>query len=288
MHKNLKKGIYLVVFLMVITLVFSCNDDTSDSDVDFSSHNTNYSIMVRNHTGERLVAFKGELLANRLVGGIPAHTDNHGLPNNPTLFDKSEGFPLIILTEAQYKSNINNLTSQRNTPFTRVYVYYNKGGDNSAVYELSDKLGGSNMLTVVNNSTSINVELRVGGVAGQTLGFAPSGILETVFRVQDGNYNVFPVIRRYNAVRDVVETVYPKMTNGDPWFQVLSFGEGTTTHSLFLKDLLKGFTLTSGAAWVYIDNQTTAGGIRFLEGSNVRTSPTGLTAVMNGNPQVRR
>ena len=61
--KNLKKikentG-FFVVFLtfFAVILLFSCDMDTDGRDVDFSSHNTNYSILVRNNTGERLVAF---------------------------------------------------------------------------------------------------------------------------------------------------------------------------------------------------------------------------------------
>ncbi|MDR2501541.1 MAG: hypothetical protein LBD37_10785 [Treponema sp.] len=42
------------------------------SGVDFTSHNTDYSILARNNTNERLAAFKGGLLADRLAGGIPA------------------------------------------------------------------------------------------------------------------------------------------------------------------------------------------------------------------------
>jgi hypothetical protein len=91
--------------------------------VDFS-HNTDYSILVRNNTGERLVAFKGDLLADRLIGGIPAHAQNHGMPGKPALFDKTEDFLLILLTEAQYRANKDNLQSQKNAPFTRVYVFY--------------------------------------------------------------------------------------------------------------------------------------------------------------------
>ncbi|MDR2552522.1 MAG: hypothetical protein LBD31_05085 [Treponema sp.] len=112
-----------------------------NDEVDFTSRNTGYSILVRNNTGENLVAFKGDLEAGKLVGGIPAHAQNHGLPGNPALFDKTEDFPLILLTKAQYEAHKGNLQSQRHTPFTRVYVFYNKNGDNTAVYELAAGLG---------------------------------------------------------------------------------------------------------------------------------------------------
>jgi len=281
--KKIKRNAMFAFVLAAAILLFSCGEDPTpkDGDLDFSSHNTDYSILVRNGTGERLVAFKGELKAEALIGGIPAHANNHGLPKNLTLFDKTEDFPLIILTEKQYKDNKSNLISQRNTPFTRVYVFYNKSGDNTSVYEIADGLGGDNKLEIINASNSINVELRLNGVAGETIGYAPAGILNTTLRLQDGNYNIFPVFKRYNKTRDVVETVYPKGTGSNyAWFRSYSFGEGTDQASMNLKELLQATTFTSGAAWVVINNQT-PGGIRFLEGSNVRKTASGLENIMN-------
>jgi hypothetical protein len=248
-------------------------------DIDFTSHNTDYSILVRNNTGESLVAFKGELRADRLIGGIPAHAQNHGLPNTPALFDKTEDFPMILLTENQYNANISNLSSQKNTPFTRVYVFYNKSGDNTTVYEIAGGLGGTNALHIINTSTSMNIELRLGGVAGETIGYAPAGILDTTLRLNDGNYNVFPVFKRYNSIRDVVETVYPKASTGDPWFRSVSFGEGTLDYTMNLKTLLQGLTMTSGAAWVFVSNQSETG-IRFVEGGTVHKTASGLENIM--------
>jgi hypothetical protein len=290
---KLKKLMKFAPVLTAVILLFSCGDaagrggDPSTGGApDFTSHNTDYSILVRNNTNERLVAFKNELRAEALVGGIPAHAQNHGMPKNLTLFDKTEDFPLIILTEAQYNANKSNLTSQRNTPFTRVYVFYNKSGDNTTVYEIAEGLGGTNSLEIVNASNSINVELRVNGVAGETLGYAPAGILNTTLKLQDGNFNIFPVFKRYNKTRDVVETVYPKGTGSNyAWFQSYSFGEGTTSATMNLKTLLQSTTFTSGAAWVYINNQTTSGGIRFMEGTNVRRTASGLENIMSGAPK---
>jgi hypothetical protein len=167
-----------------------------------------------------------------------------------------------------------------------VYVFFNKSGDNTLVYEIAAGLGGSNEFKIINASNSINVELRLNGAAGETIGYAPAGILETTLRLQDGNYNIFPVFKRYNTFRDVVETVYPQGTgSGYAWFQSFSFGEGTTTATMNLKTLLQGINFVSGAAWVYVNNQTTSGGIRFVEGSNVKATASGLTNIMSGNPR---
>ena len=289
-----KRTAIVASVLTAAILLFSC-DLSGDSDsskksnpsgVDFSSHNTNYSILVRNNTGERLVAFKGDLGADTLIGGIPARAQNHGLPKDPALFDKTEDFPMILITVAQYNANKDNLSSLRNIPFTRVYVFFNKSGDNTAVYEIAEGLGGPNEFNIINASNSINVELRLGGVAGETLGYAPAGILNTTLRLQDGNYNIFPVFKRYNTFRDVVETVYPKGTGSNyAWFQSYSFGEGDTSHTMNLKELLLTTVFTSGTAWVVVNNQTTSGGIRFTEGTKVYTTASGLENIMSGNPR---
>jgi len=285
--KNMKQTVAFISVLLALTTVFSCNtDDGTGSGPDFTSHNTDYSILVRNNTNERLVAFMGDLTADKLIGGVPAHATNHGLPKSPTLFDVTKDFPMIVLTEKQYNDKKDNLISQKNTPFTRVYVFYNKSGDNTSVYEIAEGLGGTNRFEIINASNSINVELRVNGVAGETLGYAPAGILNTTLYLQDGNYNVFPVFKRYNRTRDVVETVYPKGIGSNyAWFQSYSFGEGTDSATMNLKTLLQSTVFTSGAAWVYVNNQTTSGGIRFMEGTNVHRTASGLENIMSGNPK---
>ena len=53
----------LISVIAAAILLFACPDPTPEptptDTVDFTSHNTDYSILVRNNTGERLVAFKG-------------------------------------------------------------------------------------------------------------------------------------------------------------------------------------------------------------------------------------
>jgi len=298
MHKKekiMKKMHYFTALVTVVFLLFSCNPsekeeeipEEKETEVDFTSHNTGYSVLVRNYTSERLVAFKGDLLPEKLIGGIPAHaTGGHGLPKDPALFDKTEDFPMILLTEAQYNANKGNLSSQKNSPFTRVYVFFNNSGDNTLVYDIAEGLGGNNSLKIINASNSINVELRVNGVAGETLGYAPAGILETTLKLQDGNYNIFPVFKRYNKFRDVVETTYPQGAGTNyAYFMAYSFGEGFTEATMNLKSILSTIKLTSGTAWVVINNNTTSGGIRFVEGTFVYSTASGLTNIMSGSPR---
>jgi hypothetical protein len=287
----MKKFIRCVFLIAVMILLFSCSDTgdnqgIDDFGVDFKNYyNDEYSILVLNNTGERLVAFKGDLLPEKLIGGIPPGSNYHGFRNDPALFDKTEDFPMILLTAAQYKANKDDLKSLKNDPFTRVYAFFNMRGSNTTVYEIANGLGGNNEFKIINYSTSINVELRLGGTAGQTIGYAPAGILETVLMMQDGDYSIFPVFKRYNALRDVVETVYPRGIGSNyAWFEGYSFGEGRTTATMNLKELLQNTTFVLGAAWVQVDNQTGSAGIRFVEGTSLRTTASGLEYIMPGYP----
>jgi hypothetical protein len=282
--------------IALLTMVFfaaSCDtltgggseNENGNGSVDFSHHQTDYSIKVRNNTGERLVAFKGDLDNAFLIGGIPAHAPNHGLPLNTTLFNDTEDFPMILLTEAQYKAHKNSLQTQKNSPFTRVYVFYNKNGDNSAHYEIAEGLGGDNKLIVIVPKENINVELRIGGVAGETIGYAPKGMLSTNLMLENGDYDIFPVFVRYNKTRDVVERVYPKNSAGTyNWFYPITFDGSNSPQTLPLGDLLKNLRMSSGAAWVVVDNQTTSGAIRFYEGNKPRITPSGFQGISNGTP----
>ena len=278
----MKRTVLFLLLIMAVFLLFSCDlgNEDNEFEVDFGSHNTNYSILVRNNTGERLVAFKGDLGIDTLIGGIPAHAQNHGLPNNPALFDKTEGFPLILLTEAQYNANKNNLISQRNIPFTRVFVFFNRSGENTTVFRISAGLGGRNEFRIINSSNSINVEIRSGGTNGETIGFAPAGMLTTTLWMDDGDYDIFPVFVRYNAVRDVVEEVFPQGSASNyAWYRSYSFDGGPAV-IMNLRDLLSTVSFSSGAAWVVVNNQS-EGGVQFFAGTQNYITPSGVRNIMS-------
>jgi hypothetical protein len=52
-----------------------------------------------------------------------------------------------------------------------------------------------------------------------------------------------------------------------------------------LKTLLQSINFTLGASWIYVDNQTTSGGIQFVEGTKVWTTVSGLSNIMSGTPR---
>jgi hypothetical protein len=257
---------FVLILLAAVLLLGACTSttvtpsppmETSSQRVDFTSHDTDYSILVRNNSSERLVAFKNELKDDTLIGGIPARAPKHGLPLNLSLFDKTEDFALILITEAQYNAYKGNFSPLKYATFTQIYAFFNKDGTHTAVYEIAAALGGNNKLNIINASTNINIELHLGSPTGSTLGYAPAGMLETTFRMRDGNYQIFPVFKRYNIYRGIMDTVYPKEGGSDnAWSQSFSFGGGTTRVAINLMPLLQSTNFPSGVAWVIVDNQT--------------------------------
>jgi len=274
-----------VLAVMLIAMLFgACDlgkdeDTRENSDVNWTSIDTNPAIKVRNNTSEALVAFKGELLKEYILGGIPANAKNHGFAKGGLLGSKSEDFPMILIKEADYNANKSNLKILQDKPFTRIYVFYNGQGENTNIYDISDRLGGDFKL-VVQNPTKYNVELRLGGVNGETIGYAPGGMLATTLYVTEGDFNIFPVFKRYNAVRDILETLYPQADNGYSWFKPLGFdaSAGIKEKTFSITDAVTALNAKSalGAAWLAIDNQT-SGAVHLIIGDSVVRSATGVS-----------
>ena len=286
--KNKQQRTMMFPFILVAAiLLFSCDlsgDDSgssggNSSGVDFGSHSS-YSIRVKNNSGQRLIAFKGELQADRLIGGI--HTGGpYGLSRD--LFGlNSEGFALILITEKQYNDNKSNLKSLEDTPFTRIYAFYNASSPNESIYEISGRLGG-NCSIQIQNLSPLDVELRLNGVYGETLGFARSGMLNTKLYVNPDDYLIFPVFIKYNAVRNELITVYPKGVNDIPWYTQQQLGEdGITSISLDVTQILQDKSYSTGAAWLIIENQATDTGVQLQRGGVVQLTPMGISTISNG------
>lgn len=220
----MKKLSRLAVILLAMMLTFSiigCDEDKGDegdgnngtSDIDYTNYLSSYSIKVKNDTNIKLVAFKGAPSTSSLISGIPIGGGEHGLKKDSTLFATTGDFVLFLVTEADYLVNKNNLSSLANKPFTRIYAYFNTNSTNNLTYTISGVLGGNKRI-VLQNSTSYNVELRKDGVQGELIGYAGQGTLNTTFNVEAGDYDIFPVFRKFNSGRGEIITVYPKYQGG--------------------------------------------------------------------------
>jgi len=290
----MKRRLLLALVMISAVLLFSCDeldnligqeddDSGANSGVDFSGNPSNYSIRVTNSTPERLVAFKNELNENTLIGGIPARETAHGLKKDPALFgSKTESFILILITEKQYTDNKTNLKNLDQTPFTRLFAFFNANGTNETIYEISNRLGG-NCTIEIQNMSPLDVELRLNEKTGETLGFARSESLRTQLYVIPGDYMIFPVFKKYNALKDEVITVYPRDANGFPWYTQRQLGADNQYElSLDVTKVLQDIEFSTGTAWLIIDNQATDTGIQLQRGDIVQRTSTGISTINNG------
>ncbi len=191
--------------------------------VSFSNNASDYSIKVRNNTQKKLIAFKGSPREENLISGIPASATNFGLKNVTSLFGTTScDFILFIVTEEDYNAHKSALNDLDNSAFTKFYAYYNSNSsDNNFVYEISRYMGGSCSITVNNANSAYNVELRRNGVNGETIGYAGYGTVNTTFRVEPGEYYIFPVFRKYDNNIGEIVTVFPKKSSGKAVVEVL-------------------------------------------------------------------
>jgi len=270
-----------------------CQDNPNDgggeeegSVVDFTNHLSGFSVKVQNNTNKKLVVFKNSPNASYLIGGIPGSGSNeHGLPKPSGLFTATGDFVLFIVTEEDYIENKDNLSVLANRPFTRVYAYYNANAENYIVYPISSVLGGTSKITL-NNNTGFNVELRTDGVHGPVLGYAAQGSYNTTFNVDQGDYMVFPVFRKYNAARGEIITVYPKYTSGlgagKAKFTTFSLNANRTEEIIDASDFIgSNLELKTGSAYLVITNNHNTG-LEFLNGGQPILTSTGSRFINRG------
>jgi len=282
MKQFLKWGGIAILFAALV-LFMGCppgedGGDDETAEVDWENYSgSDRAFGVRNNTNKELVAFRSSLSAANLIGGVKGN-EIHYFKKSPVLTSGgTSDFPLILITKEDYVANKENLSLLNNNPFTRIYVFYNGQGDNNVVYEISGRLGGNKIIQVGNNSQTLNVEIRLGGIYGDTIGYAPAGQLITKLYVTEGDFDLFPVFKRYNNVRDIVETLYPKAASGNPWWMPLGFDDGVDTAYFSVSQAIDALAdMTSGVAWLVINNQT-GSGIHLVKGTQVVTSPTGVS-----------
>jgi len=201
----------LAILAIIIAFGFvfvSCEDEVPRDEL-FESH-SNRSITVSNASPVDLVAYKGSLNKSNRIGGIKARSHNHGLPNDKRFFpNEPTHFQMIFITRAQYEKNKDSPEVLENEVYTRTYVFWNgSAGDNSKVYEISDKVGGIHKIQIW-SSSNYDVEFRERGVAGPTLGYVPSGMSLGYLYVNAGDYMLFPVFQKFNVHRNIMESVIP-------------------------------------------------------------------------------
>jgi hypothetical protein len=259
------------------------DDGFNDEGIDWTNYETegSYSVRVKNESNRDLVAFKNSLAPENLIGGIRKNASNHGLPRKTNLFTSNSDFPLVFLTLEDYKTYKNDLKSREQYPFTRIFAVYNANGTNEVPFLVDSKLGGANKL-ILDNMTTYNMEIRRNSPRGETLGYAPSQSNNTVLNIVDGDYNLFIVFKKYNALRDEIITMYPKAPDGLPIMLDYAFEDGDERNinaANYTGDITN---FSSGYAFLVVENRMISGGIRVLNGDEVQKTVTGI-ATINAN-----
>jgi len=294
--KKINLRMAVIVMIVAIGLVMmSCDDTTPPRDPLYESH-SDYAIQVSNLSNVDLVAFSGSLTAANRIGGIPAKSSNHGLQRNTTFFPSTpRSFQMLFITRADYEANLANLGALTNKVYIRTYVFWNgTAGDNTKVYEISEKLGGMHRLQIFGPG-NYDVEFRENGIAGPTIGYAPSKMSLTYLSVDAGDYFIFPVFQRYNTRRDIMETIIPiRPAQGNipegPFNYSFSFSPAATTQQtrmLNLNDASNSLSkMQTGVVYVYVNNALQSGqGIRAYRGSIPMMTPHGNYIIDAGDFQ---
>jgi len=272
----------LFVVLIAFALVFAaCNDesdtDNGDDDIPVLSFEcfSPASLLVKNNTGERLVAFKNTVSLATLISGIPAYADNHGLKKDIVLFSSAGDFVLVLITEAQFNANKSNLAVLDNHAFARLYTLYNPYSDPFAI-TISANLGGSGQL-IVNNASKYNVVLHLNYPTGETIGYVPAYSLNTlILLVAPGSYEIYPVFTIFNYSTMELFTIIPTTEEGaaagKPFKWSVSLGGNDPSFSVNVSTILDQVNvLTSGGAYLKIVNNSTAA-VRLFIGSEPQTT----------------
>jgi hypothetical protein len=267
--------------LIVFALVFAACDDGSGTDngddnitVSFENFSP-ASLLVKNNTGEKLVAFKNTVSHNTLISGIPAYADNHGLKKDASLFNSGGDFVLVLITEAQYNANKNNLAVLDNLAFARLYALYNPYSDPYAI-TISSNLGGSGRL-IVNNTSKYNVALHLNYPTGETIGYVPAYSFNTLISLNaPGDYEIYPVFTIFNYITMELFTIIPTIEEGaaagKPFQWSISLGGNDPSFSINVSTILDHVNvLTSGGAYLKIVNNSTTA-VRLFIGAEPQTT----------------
>jgi hypothetical protein len=238
---------------------------------------------VKNDSNRDLVVFKSSIAPENLLGGVKKNEGNHGLPLKTSIFQESTDFPLVFLTLEDYIEYNDNLKLRSQYPFARVFAVYNKTGTNEVPFLVDSKLGGNNKL-ILDNMTSYNMEIRRNSPRGETLGYAPSESNNTVLNIVDGDYNLFIVFKKYNALRDEIITMYPRATNdGLPIMIDHRFESNKSPMTINANTYIANIAnFSSGYAFLVIQNSMNSGGIRVFKGDEPQLTATGMATINAG------
>ena len=249
--------------------------------IDYTDYRgSNCSIIVRNDSIYNVVCFHNTPSTENMISGVKAGC-NGGLKKN-SLFNVSHDFVLFVVKEEDYLAYKNNLSALKSNPFAMLYAYYNtdSGINTNVVYNISPYMGGQYYI-LLNNITKYNVELRQNGLYGEPLAFYSAYTTQTKINMKEGDYEVFPVFRKFSKRIGEIITSYPSYKyEGNDWpiFFNFSFDQNFISQEFNTQDWFNGDMFNAsekpGYAYVSIHNGNTGTSVSLYRGANAEASIT--------------
>jgi len=271
----------LAMFIAIGFVMVSCEEDGKNSGL-FTDHQ-DYSIRIRNNSSYNLVAFASDVRDVNLIGGVTKFSGMHGFKKDTKFFGQDPNyFRMVFITEQDYKKYKGKLQEADNRVIASMFIFWNgAAGENSKVYEVAANMGGDNKF-MVNNPTNFDVEIRVNGPSGPTLGFVPKGMAMTTLYCTDLEIIAFPVFLYENKSRQIIESIFPMVDAPGggkmPARTSLNFESTTGIQTMNLSNLLGALSeRKSGASYINVRNNTggSIGNIAFVRSNVIQTTATG-------------
>lgn len=257
----------------------------ADSGIDYTNYQTDYSIIVHNESSKNVVCFKGAPREANLISGAKAGSKTKLKKIDG--FSESSDFVLWAITEEDYLAakKSGDYTALDNKPFCRIYAYYNSEADANAnlTYTISSKLGGQYFFNL-QNTTRYNCEIRKDGLYGEPFMYAGAQTLNTKIYAMDGDYNFYPVFRKYDKNANAIVTSFPKTKKGNPQRINISLNSNEQAATIDCNDYFQDdFKMTASAAYLKINNQSKTG-VKLMKGANAipETTDTGVQTINSG------
>lgn len=240
--------------------------------VDYGDYASNYALIVKNNTSKDMVIFYGEPANGQIVGGVKGNATTH-LKKNASIFKSATDYVVYVVTKEDYnqyyKQDPQTLAS---SPYTTFYAVYNDKCVNEYVYEISNSLQGKYKL-ILNNGSKYNVELRNKSPEnGEVLAFALAQSYEMSYKMDEGEYMIFPVFRKFDRVSKEIISTYPTYSAGELAGEAKSYefslDSKTTERQFNAKTWAEGVNFTPSAAYIKIQNNADQGMQFFLSASS--------------------
>lgn len=262
MTKNISFLIWLCCSMLLLIGGCGWNDTTAVSSptIDYANYNVigkDWSVKFNNNGSHNLVAVKNRLTLSNVISGLPAFASEWGLAASEDLFDQSEVFVIIFITEEEFLRTYPNIETAE-VFYTRE-VHFNKGVADSYVYNINDKVGGDGLIDGVNR-TGMLCLIKESSPRGDLLLALGAYQLEALLRVAaPADYKLVAVFEQWAPELNRLITVYPTTANGK-WIKwAFNLKPGETEQIIIDESYLDPTAIDMGHAIVNVYNASDIG-----------------------------